>query len=185
MKPVRWWSELTRDMAEAVVAVPPPTDVIVRALGPDYDRARWDEPLRAAHNSAFADHWGSNPVSAAAWAHFRTGSRAFRPACSAAALTGDGEVVGYVMSYEYEADTAHIGRRDLYIGTVGTIAAQRGRGIASALLAHVLKSARGLGYDTASLSVDSQNPTGALGVYARAGFRQHRREVTYVLPAPG
>jgi ribosomal protein S18 acetylase RimI-like enzyme len=47
----------------------------------------------------------------------------------------------------------------------------------------VLQGAAGQGYATASLTVDAENPTGALGVYDRAGFRLHRREVTYVRPA--
>jgi mycothiol synthase len=180
MHAVRWWSELVRDLAVPVRPVPPPPGITVVALGPPYDAARWDEPLRLAHNTAFADHWGSAAVGPTAWAHQRTGSRSFRPGSSVAALTANGSVAGYVMSYEYPADTARTGVRDLYIGTVGTLPAHRGRGIAGALIAHVLQGAVDQGYATASLTVDAENPTGALGVYDRAGFRLHRREVTYL-----
>lgn len=114
--------------------------------------------------------------------HWRTGSRAFRPACSAVARAADGEIVGYVLSYEHDADTARTGRRDLYVATVGTIAAHRGRGVAAELLARVLQAARDQGYDTSSLTVDAHNPTGALGVYDRAGYRLNRREITFALP---
>jgi mycothiol synthase len=183
MRAVRWWSELERDLAVPVRPVPPPPGVTIMALGTAYDAARWDEPLRLAHNSAFADHWGSAAVGPATWAYQRTGSRAFRPGCSAVALNGDGSVAGYIMGYEYAAETARTGVRDLYVGTVGTLAAYRGRGIAGALLAHVLQTAVDQGYATSSLTVDAANPTGALGVYARAGFRLHRREVTYFRPA--
>jgi mycothiol synthase len=185
MHAVRWWSELERDLAVPVPPVPPPPGIAIVGLGPPYAAARWDEPLRLAHNSAFADHWGSAPVGPDGWAHQRTGSRAFRPGCSAAALTGAGSVAGYVMSYEYAADTARTGVRDIYVGTVGTLAAYRGRGIAGALLAHVLQAAVEQGFATSSLTVDAANSTGALGVYERAGFRAHRREVTYVRPAVG
>jgi mycothiol synthase len=184
MSPVRWWSELVRDLAVPVRPVPPPPGITVVALGPPYEAARWDEPLRLAHNSAFADHWGSAAVTPAAWAYQRTGGRAFRPGCSAAGLTADGSVAGYVMSYE-SASRARSGGRDLYVGTVGTLAAHRGRGIAGALLAHVLQVAADQGCTTASLTVDAANPTGALGVYDRAGFRPHRREITYLRPARG
>jgi mycothiol synthase len=183
MRAVRWWSELTRELAVPVKAVPPPRGITVAALGPPYDAARWDEPLRLAHNSAFADHWGSAAVGPTAWAHQRTGTRAFRPGCSAVALVPDGSVAGYVLSYEYAVATARTGVRDLYVGTVGTLAVYRGRGIAGALLAHVLQAAVDQGYGTSSLTVDAENPTGALGVYDRAGFRLHRREVTYLRPA--
>lgn len=182
MRAVRWWSELTRDLAVPVRPPPLPPGITVAALGPPYDAARWDEPLRLAHNSAFADHWGSAAVGPTAWAHHRTGNRAFRPGCSVAALTREGSVAGYVMSYEGPADTARTGVRDLYIGTVGTLPVHRGRGIAGALMADVLQRAIDQGYATASLTVDAANPTGALGVYDRAGFGLHRREVTYLRP---
>ncbi|TWF82477.1 mycothiol synthase [Pseudonocardia hierapolitana] len=182
MRPARWWSELLRDLAVPVEPLPPPAGITVVGLGPPYEAARWDEPLRLAHNSAFAGHWGSAAVGPTAWAHHRTGTRAFRPGNSAVALTGDGSIAGYVLSYEFPADTARNGARDLYVGTVGTLPAHRGRGIAGALLAHVLQGAAAQGYATASLTVDAENPTGALGVYDRAGFRLHRREVTYVRP---
>ncbi|OLT22263.1 hypothetical protein BJF78_07670 [Pseudonocardia sp. CNS-139] len=178
MTPVRWWSEMTRGLAGPVPAAAPPPGLELSPLGPGYDAARWDAPLLAAHNAAFADHWGSTPTTAASWTHFRTG-RAFRPACSVAALAPDGTVAGYVMAYEFEADTAASGVRDLHVGTVGTLRAHRRRGVAAAMLAHVLRTGAGLGYGTSSLTVDAQNPTGALGVYERAGYRLHRREVTY------
>lgn len=183
LRPVRWWSDLLRDLTVPVKPLPPPTGITIATLGPPYDAARWDEPLRLAHNSAFAGHWGSAPVGPDTWAHQRTGTRGFRPGCSAVALTGDGVVAGYVMSYESAADTARNGVRDLYVGMVGTVAAHRGCGIAGALLAHVLQGAVDAGYATASLTVDAENPTGALGVYDRAGFRLCRREVTYLRPA--
>ena len=103
-----------------------PTGLTVASLGPRYDAARWDEPLRAAHTAAFADHWGSAPVSQQAWVHWRTGNRSFRPGCSAVATTADGEIAGYVLGYEYDADTERTARRDLYVATVGTIAPQSG-----------------------------------------------------------
>jgi len=37
------------------------------------------------------------------------------------------------------------------------------------------------GYDEASLDVDSENPTGALGVYQRAGFEVESRWTNYFL----
>lgn len=182
MTPLRWWSELRRDLASPVVPAPLPAGLEPHALGPAFDAARWDEPLRAAHNAAFADHFGSAEISAQSWAHNRTGSRHFRPACSAAATTADGAVAGYVLAYEYEADTVVTGVRDLYVATVGTLREWRGQGVAGALLTRVLAVAAGEGYERSSLRVDTQNPTGALGVYARAGYVLHRRDVTYAAP---
>lgn len=176
---VRWWSDLRRDLvAEPVVPLPVPDGLTVQALGPPYDAARWDEPLRAAHNAAFADHWGSAPVGAAAWAHGRTNHN-FRPDCSAAAVTGSGEVAGYLLAYEFAEDTARTGARELHVATLGTVLEWRGRGVAGALLAHALAVGAADGFARSSLGVDAHNPTGALGIYDRAGYVRHRREVSW------
>jgi mycothiol synthase len=177
--PVRWWSQLRRDLAEPVVPVALPAGLRAHRLGPGYDAARWDEPLWTARNAAFADHYGSTPEPLAAFVHHRTGSRGFRPDCSAAACASDGSVAGFVLAEEFAAATERTGRRDLYVATVGTLPPWRGRGVAGALLAQVLDRARESGFASSSLTVDATNPTGALGVYARAGYRLHRRDVTY------
>jgi mycothiol synthase len=53
--------------------------------------------------------------------------------------------------------------------------------VAGILLQHCLKAYQEAGYDEASLDVDSENPTGALGVYRRAGFEVESRRTDYCL----
>ncbi|MGI5129393.1 GNAT family N-acetyltransferase [Pseudonocardia sp. CA-107938] len=176
LRAVRWWSDLRRDLAAPVAPVVLPDGVEVASLGPDYDHDRWDEPLRAAHNVAFAQHWGSSRVSAESWRALRTGVSAFRAAYSAVALA-DGEIAAYVLGYEYPTSGAG---RELYVATVGTLPRWRGRGLAGALLNHVLAAAQADGFTTSVLTVDSQNATGALGVYERVGYAPYRRAVTWI-----
>lgn len=178
LRPVRWWSDLRRDLRRdsPVVPVRVPEGITVDLLGPGYDHDRWDEPLRAAHNVAFAQHWGSGRVDAAAWRAQRTGISAFRPALSAVALDAEA-IVAYVLSYEFP--TAAGEERDLYVATVGTLPGHRGRGLAGALLTRVLQEAREAGFGSSTLTVDSQNETGANGVYTRVGYAPHRRAVTW------
>lgn len=179
LAPVRWWSDLRRDLTAPVQPVRLPDGLVVETLGPGYDPDRWDERLRAAHNAAFADHWGSTALSAEAWQHHETGSRNFRAQLSAAACTSSGEVAGYVLAFEYTADTTRTGVRELHVATVGTVREWRGRGVAGALLAHVLAAGAAAGFARSSLTVDVDNPTGALGVFARAGYTVHRRKSTW------
>ncbi|MFC4949790.1 GNAT family N-acetyltransferase [Pseudonocardia sp. GCM10023141] len=179
LSPARYFSTLTRDLAGPIVAVPPPAGSRLQVLGQPFDADRWNEPLRAVRNAAFADHWGSVPVSAGTWAHNNTGTRSFHPGTSVVACAEDGVMVGFVMNYEFVADTASTGRRDLYVGTVATVRAWRGRGLASAMLAAVLERGRAQGFDTSSLDVDAANPTGALGVYERAGYALHARSIAF------
>jgi ribosomal protein S18 acetylase RimI-like enzyme len=56
--------------------------------------------------------------------------------------------------------------------------------VASALIAAVLRTAAELEYDTAFLNVDTDNPSGALSVYRRAGFRPHTSTTLYVKKIP-
>lgn len=177
--PHRWWSTLHRDLVDDVAPVPLPDGLRLHRLGPDYDAARWDAPLCAARNATFAEHYGSAPEEVAEFAHHRTGDRNFRADCSAAACTDGGEVAGFLLAAEFAAATARTGWRDLYVATVGTLPQWRGRGVAGALLAHALRWAREAGCETSSLVVDAANPTGALGVYARAGYRLRSRQITY------
>lgn len=181
--PQRWFSTLTRDLAEPVQAVAPPAGLQLELLaaGPDgpFDAARWNEPLRAVRNAAFADHWGSAPASAESFAHNNTGTRSFAPGCSVAASTADGTVVGLVMCYEFAGDTASTGFRDLYVGTVATVREFRGRGLAGAMLAAVLEQGVAAGFARSSLDVDAANPTGALGIYERAGYALAKRAIIY------
>lgn len=183
LTPVRWWSDLRRDLAEPVAPAPLPAGLTAVPLGRTYDHVHWDERLRTAHNAAFADHWGSTELTAEAWRHHETGSRNFRPEFSVAACTASGAVGGYVITFEFTADTERTGVRELHVATVGTVREWRGRGVAGALLAHALAAGAAAGYERSSLTVDSANPTGALGVYARAGYTLNRRKSTWTDPA--
>ena len=58
-----------------------------------------------------------------------------------------------------------------YIRTLGVIPQARGRGIASWLLSSAFAQAAREGRTSVSLSVDSENPTGAVGLYERVGMR--------------
>ncbi len=141
----------------------------------------FDEALLRAHNEAFLDHPNFTPWSEAMWAQWVTGSRSFRPELSFVVVdeARPKEVVAYVQSAEYDAYFERTGRREAYVGKVGTLRAHRGRGLASLLLAHALQEYRAAGFDEASLDVDSDNPTGALGVYRRAGFEVETRLTNY------
>jgi mycothiol synthase len=176
MRAVRWWADLRRDLREPVDPVGVPDGIELVPLGPTYDHDRWDEPVRAAHNVAFAQHWGSAHVGAESWRSLRTGAAAFRAAYSAVALDG-ASIAGYVLGYEYQAPGDG---RELYVATIGTVPRWRGRGLAGALLTHVLQTAQGDGFASSVLTVDTQNATGALGVYERVGYAPYRRAVTWI-----
>jgi mycothiol synthase len=146
-----------------------------------YDGSMGDA-LRLAHNAAFLDHPDFTPWSEGLWKQSVTESRSFRPDVSFVVSPDDSEaIVAYLQTAEFEADLAATGRREAYVGKVGTLRAHRGKGLATGLLGHALHAYREAGYDEATLAVDSENPTGALGVYQRVGFTVESRWTNYVM----
>jgi mycothiol synthase len=160
---VRWFHGMKRDLADALPDVPAPAGVQIAGFTP----ARSQDAL-LVFNEAFRDHWGSIQSNAEQWA-YHTRERAFRPALSFLAYAGQ-EPLGVIICYEYDAATEATGIRDLHIPLIGTRRAGRKRGIATALLFRAFDEARAAGFTTASLGVDADSPTGALGLYERAGF---------------
>lgn len=145
--------------------------------------AELDRAMLEAHNAAFVDHPNFTPWTDVMWKQWVTESRNFRPEVSFVVVdpAKPEEVVAYVQSSEYDAYQQTTGRREAYVGKVGTRREYRGRGLASTLLAHALRAYRDAVYDEASLDVDSENPTGALGIYRRAGFEVEKRFTDYIV----
>lgn len=173
----RWMFGMERGLDQPVAPCSVPRGLTVHAY-----QSSWAEAVRSAHNDAFADHWGFTPWSPTLWRQWVSETRAFRPGISRV-LVEDGQaddVVGYLVGYEYDADMAATGFREAYVGKLGVRRAWRGRGAGSALLSSTLQACYEAGYERASLDVDADNPTGALGLYRRAGFEVRRRSATYV-----
>lgn len=120
-------------------------------------------------NKSWADHWGSKPMDQASWRAQFAESASFRPSHSRVALV-DGDIVGFVLVSEFDADTEQRGYRTGYIGRVGTVRRARGRYVASTLLASTLAGLATAGYRHAELDVDAESPTGAGRLYERLGF---------------
>jgi GNAT superfamily N-acetyltransferase len=88
----------------------------------------------------------------------------------------DGDrVVGGVLGFVDAEENTALDRNRGYTEGIFTIREWRGRGVASALIARNLRLLQSRGLTEAALSVDTENPTGALGLYERHGFREADR----------
>ena len=170
---VRWFDELLRPLD-------PPLEV-GEVDGVDIASWRSDrsEEVRLLHNRAFADHWGSGATDQAAWEKRLTGY-GIRLDLSVVALSA-GRAVGYSINEVYPEDEQLLGRRDGWIGTLGVDRDQRGKGIASALIATSMDRFRRAGLTHASIGVDADSPTGAHRLYRRLGFQMEKRSITHQL----
>ena len=169
---VRWFEELLRPVEP--LDAPEPTGIQI---------VPWDDSLseavRTVKNRAFGDHWGSTPTGEEAWVAWMADPMV-RLDLSRIALD-DGRVVGYSINAHYPEDEERTGRRDGWIDSLGVLAECRGRGIASTLIAHSVTAFADAEFTHALLGVDSDNPTGAAGLYRRLGFAPLHRSVTHEL----
>jgi len=170
--PSRWFHQMTRDLSSDIAPLAAPDGVGI--VGFSEDRSADALLIR---NEAFRDHWQPDDMTQQSWA-FHIGSRTFRPDYSFVAYL-DGKPAGLLLAHEYEAYNRAKSVRDLYIPQIGTRRMARRRGIASALVARALTAAKADGFDTATLDVDADSPTGAVGLYERLGFVARDTKILY------
>jgi mycothiol synthase len=103
----------------------------------------------------------------------------YRPEQDLVAVAPDGTFAAFCLWAIDAADNARRGRSDGWIGLLGTRRGHRGIGLGRAMLLVGLQRLRDAGADTAKLGVDAENPTGALGLYERVGFRKVATRVSY------
>jgi ribosomal protein S18 acetylase RimI-like enzyme len=171
---VRYGEELLRPLVD----LPPLTVPNGIAIVPWPDDR--DEDIRTEKNIAFADHWGSTPTSPHHWEQAVRGFGS-RADLSFIALDHAGNVVGHCLNKRFETDDDLLGRRDAWIDNLGTLPQWRGKGVASALIAHSLHAFAAAGCTHASIGVDSDNPTGAARLYRQLGFETNQRDITHQL----
>ena len=165
----RYYDELIRDLSKPVEERPLLDGV---TLVPADEAGPGDELY--VHNEAFRDHWGSQPFTEERWAQFH--NEFYLPEASYVAYDG-ADAVGHIFCTKYPHDFDDRGFTHSWIESLGVIASHRGRGLASALIARSLGDFVFDGMEYAVLDVDSENPTGAYGVYERQGFVLDRRSV--------
>jgi mycothiol synthase len=169
----RYYLELHRDLSEPIAELPRPEGVSIERFSP-----AWSAATLAARNASFRDHWGSQPVTDEQWATFLAREN-FRADWSYLAAVGD-EVVGFSMCDANTQDWELQGFTSCYVDLVGTTRDWRKRGIAAAVLTSTLAAVAADGIDRVVLDVDSDSPTGAVGLYERLGFAETNRSITYV-----
>lgn len=163
-RPVRWFTEMVRDTLDDLPDKPLPAGLEVRPVPVDGIRR-----ILEARDEAFRDHWGHTPMTEAdvraVLDHPHTD-----PSLWVVAWDGD-EIAGLVVVDILHDDNAAFGTRRGWLRSVGTRRPWRNRGLASALCVLAMRGLRDRGYTSVGLGVDTENPTGALGLYERLGFR--------------
>lgn len=165
--PIRYHYEMRRDLAEPIPDVAMPDGLELRPVRPEQHRAIW-----LANEEAFRDHWDASVTNEEDFVRFFA-HPAIDTSIWQVAWDGD-EVAGMVINGINQEENATIGVDVGWLDEVSTRRSWRGRGLASALICRSLAVLRGRGMTVAALGVDTENPSGALALYERFGFRAVR-----------
>ena len=160
---------------EDVPDAPLPEGIEVRPVTPEHHRMIFD-----AEAEAFRDHWG----------HREQGDDLFRTLYAKAELDtslwivawdGD-EIAGVVQNWIWPAENERLGVKRGWLERISVRRPWRRRGLGRAITALSLRRLRDAGTEDAMLGVDSENPTGALGLYESLGFEVHSSAAAYRRP---
>jgi mycothiol synthase len=178
----RYFFVMRRDLSEPIPApvVPEGLRVVTFEAAVAEDPGI-DDVLRLAHNEAFEHHWGFQPWSSDTWQQWETGQRDFRGDWSFLALDGD-QIAGYALSAGFRTEWANVGWTQGWTSKLGVRPAWRGIGLARTLLTASMQAFAADGMQYAGLDVDSDNPTGAVGLYSGLGYQVRHRSAHWTKP---
>jgi mycothiol synthase len=145
--------------APPIGALPPGVDVRTFEAGRD-ERTLWE-----VEEAAFAEHFGFAPSPFESFEAEWYRAEDWDPSRVLLAEV-DGRVVGELAWFDTDPDG--------YIGNLGVLKEYRRRGIARALLQIAFADIAAAGFERATLSVDTENATGAVAVYRTAGMEPIR-----------
>ena len=160
---------------EDVPEAPLPDGLEVRPVTPEQHRTIFD-----AEAEAFRDHWG----------HREQGDDLFRTMYAkkeldtslwVVAWDGD-EIAGVVQTWIWPEENERLGVKRGWLERISVRRPWRRRGLGRAITAAAMRRLHDAGMEDAMLGVDSENPTGALGLYEGLGFKVHSSAAAYRLP---
>ncbi len=175
----RYFFEMSRPVGEP--AEQPLPDGI-RIAGWSADRSR---EVHRVIDEAFRDHWGHADATEQMWDEM-IASSVFRPDWSLLAIDeASDRVVGAAVNCAYEQDWAVTGTTEGYTEELGVLRSHRGRGVAAGLLCASIHRFAQAGMQAAALGVDAENPTGALRLYEKLGYRRTASTCAHTWTAGG
>lgn len=168
---------MTRSLGEKTPDMPLPDGYAVKDVEKEHTRLIWkacEEAMREepTFNEEFWSEEGFEWV---------CGLRIFKPELWKIAWK-ENEIAGGVLNFIDEEENERFGRSWGYTQGIFVAKKHRNKGLASALISQSLDVLRAQGVDDAALTVDTQNPSGALRLYEKMGFRTVAQYASYRKP---
>lgn len=158
-----WHMEIEMDQAPEAPAWP--QGIEVRPFVPERDARAVFEAI----DESFNDHWGHMPGNFDEWRHRKIERAGFDPSLWFIAYEGEQVAGGSLCSDGAQS----------WVDTLGVRRPWRGKGLGLALLRHSFGEFYRRGRRRVLLGVDSQNLTGAVRLYQRAGMHIASENISY------
>jgi GNAT superfamily N-acetyltransferase len=161
----RYW-DMEIEMNEAPPAPIWPEGIELRPYVPERDERLVFDLI----DEAFLDHWGHIPGRFEEFRHWTIERENFDPSLWFIAYDGEQAVGGALCIDEDEHG---------WVDDLAVLRPARGKGLGAALLFHAFGEFYRRGQRKVGLGVDSQNFTGALRLYERAGMKKIKENISY------
>ncbi len=175
-EPKRYFFSMSRDL-EVIPQANLPEGIHVQPAMPSQYHEAWERA-----EEAFSEHYGYVRGREEDYQSYSQ-SRWFQPTLWQLAWDGDrivGQVQNFIDSIENEANHRFRG----YTEAISVLKPWRGRGIARALIVRSMHMMKAMNMTEVALTVDSENATGALGLYESLGYKTYRTMVDMRKPLP-
>ena len=163
--PTRHFYMMERSLTADLPEVALPAGLELRPVRAEDLRTIWD-----ANEEAFRDHWGFAPKLDEHFEAWRTAPHFDHSLWHVAWDSATNQVAGVATNVINPSLNAQFGRQQGSIDELSVRRPWRNRGLGRALLAASLRTFQARGMTTASIGVDSENPTGAPHLYESVGF---------------
>jgi mycothiol synthase len=176
-KQVRVGSIMEMDLRDLSQSTGESKQVVIRSL-----RKEREEEIRLLTwlwNETFKDHFNFRPDTVEEVRLFLFSDLYYKKWKELFLAVVDGESVGYVgvgIDEKYNLEK-NVEAGDIF--TIGVLKDYRRRGIGARLILHALETLKAKGMTKARLGVDDYNPTRAMRLYEKAGFRVTRKDLFF------
>jgi mycothiol synthase len=156
---VRYFLRMTIELEDQPARAAAPDGIRIRSVAPDESL----EPIHAACDEIFRDHWGSTPISLDEWITLRTGGSLFDRSLWFVAYAESGELAGVSLC----TNLPDMG----WVDTLGVRRTYRNRGVGKSLLQHSFTEFHRRDQRRVGLGVDADSLTDATKLYESAGMQ--------------
>jgi mycothiol synthase len=174
-KLIRVFSTMRRDLNSIPSDIVENRDVRIRVMKEgieDIDLLRW------LNNESFSEHFDFRPSTLEEWKHWCSHPDFDREGWFIAFLQG--KPVGHVGTWIDSKFVKHRGIKRGWIDTIGVLKPHRRKGIGTSLILRGMECLKSKGMTEVELGVDDTNPTKAIELYEKVGFKVIRKGLTYL-----